>query len=66
VTIVTIIKESPRATGRGNNSDRYYNKNKDKKQWQLGCESGDGRLNLTENNMIAPCIGHYYRGKYPD
>jgi hypothetical protein len=38
VTRATIIKESPRATGRGN---KYRDKNKDKKQWRLGGELRD-------------------------
>ena len=35
VTMVTITKESPRATGRNNSGDRYRNKNKDKSNGDL-------------------------------
>ena len=59
-TLVTITKESPRATGRDN---KYRDKNKDKKQWRLGCESGDGRLDPTGNSIIAPCVGHQCKRK---
>jgi hypothetical protein len=60
---MTITKESPRATGRGNSSNRYRDKNKNKKQWRLGYKLGDSRLDLIGNNIITPCVGHYYRGE---
>jgi hypothetical protein len=65
VTLVTITKENPRATGRSDNGDRYRKKNKDKKQWRFGGESADWRLDPTGDSMITPCVGHHYRGKDP-
>jgi hypothetical protein len=65
VTMVTITKESPRATGRDNSGDRYRNKNKDKKQWRLGGELGGCRLDPTGDSIIAPCVGYHCGRKYP-
>jgi hypothetical protein len=40
VTLVTITKESPRATGRGDSGNRYHNKNKDKNNGDLAANQG--------------------------
>jgi hypothetical protein len=58
--MLTITKKSPRATGRNN---KYRDKNKDKKQWRLGGESGGYRLDPTGDSIIAPYVGHHYKRK---
>jgi hypothetical protein len=40
VTMVTITKESPRATGRDNSGDKYRDKNKDKSNGDLAANQG--------------------------
>jgi hypothetical protein len=54
--MVTIIKENLRATD--NRAIDMATKNKDKKQWRLGCELGDYRLDPIGDSIVTPCISH--------
>jgi hypothetical protein len=56
MTMVTIIKENLRATD--NRAIDMATKNKDKKQWRLGCELGDYRLDPIGDSIVTPYISH--------